>query len=222
MEKSDTKVIFNKETYDTLLQRYKELQKPRGGASVESIPYDIDSSITELETKRIDSNYLDSHFKKYIKTLEQKNVTEEEKQKVLDEFHKSFASLSQEEQKFAEMLLFYIQCNNIDLQKGNNFSDYLAEYMTLAYNDKISKISSAFALDEKLLREIMYSNVAEANLNECGRFDKLKETVDYEKAKEYFEKKEAGIKLTASTIRRKVDKLLRDFIFSAGFDIDKN
>lgn len=56
------------------------------------------------------------------------------------------------------------------------------------------------------------------NLNEFGRYDELKKTVDKSKANEYFEKIE-GVKIIPPKVNIKVDNLLREFIISGGFDI---
>ena len=60
--------------------------------------------------------------------------------------------------------------------------------------------------------------VTEVNINEFGRFDNLKATVDKQKARDYFERVE-GMKLIPPKVNMKVDKLLRDFVISGGFDI---
>lgn len=57
-----------------------------------------------------------------------------------------------------------------------------------------------------------------SNINEFGRYDELKKTVDKRKAKEYFEKIE-GEKLFPPKVNIKVDNLLREFILKDGFDI---
>ena len=56
------------------------------------------------------------------------------------------------------------------------------------------------------------------NIAEFGRYDELKKTVDKAKAKEYFEKVE-GTKIIPPKVNVKVDKLLRDFIISGGYEI---
>ena len=56
------------------------------------------------------------------------------------------------------------------------------------------------------------------NINEFGRYDKLKETVDKAKAKAYLEKKE-GKKLIPPLVNMKVDTLLRKFITTGGFEV---
>ncbi|NLV87608.1 MAG: hypothetical protein GX025_10410, partial [Clostridiales bacterium] len=60
----------------------------------------------------------------------------------------------------------------------------------------------------------------EANINEYGRFDDLKKTVDRDKAKAYFETVE-GSSIPEFRLSIKIEKLLKDFILSGGFDIDK-
>ena len=56
------------------------------------------------------------------------------------------------------------------------------------------------------------------NINEFGRYDDLKKTVDKVKAKAYFEKLE-GVKIIPPKVNVKVDNLLREFILSGGFEI---
>ena len=73
-------------------------------------------------------------------------------------------------------------------------------------------------LDESKLRNMMSLGLTDKNISEFGRFDELKNTVDKDKAKAYFEKKE-GSTLIPPRVNMKVDKLLRDFILSGGFDI---
>ena len=65
----------------------------------------------------------------------------------------------------------------------------------------------------------MSLKLIESNLNEFGRYDELKQTIDKKKAKDYFEKIE-GIRLIPPKVITKADILLRDFILSGGFDIE--
>ena len=80
-------------------------------------------------------------------------------------------------------------------------------------------ISTILGLDETKLRSIMASGVTEININEYGRFDELKNTVDKNKAKEYFEKLE-GTTIPPFKVNIKVHNLLQKFIIEDGFDID--
>ena len=93
----------------------------------------------------------------------------------------------------------------------------------MAYNSgkQIIKLVERFGLDNKKLKEIMSLNVSEININEYGRFDELKNSVDKEKAKAYFEEVE-GCKLSIPKVNIKVHNLLKDFILSGGYDSEGN
>lgn len=64
----------------------------------------------------------------------------------------------------------------------------------------------------------MGTNVTEANINEYGRFDDLKSTVDKTKAKVYFEKQE-GTTISPFKINIKIHNLLQEFILRGGFEV---
>ncbi len=68
------------------------------------------------------------------------------------------------------------------------------------------------------LRNIMSLRLNEANINEFGRYEELKKTVDKAKAKAYFEKNE-GVKISPPKVNIKVDNLLREFILSGGITV---
>ena len=51
------------------------------------------------------------------------------------------------------------------------------------------------------------------NLNDFGRFDALKETVDKAKAKAYFEKQD-GITIPLFKLNIRIDQFLKQFIFA--------
>ena len=90
--------------------------------------------------------------------------------------------------------------------------------MDTAKNDQIHKLSITLGLDESKLRKMMDAGIIEKNINEYGRFDDLKSTVDKKRAKAYFEERE-GVTIPANKINMKIDALLHDFILSGGFDI---
>ena len=199
-------------TYHTLVQRYKELQiGGGGGAGSEDIPYDIDPYITEIDTAPIDAEYLNTRFEKYLKVLNAGTATAEERASVLEELHRSFASLTQEEQRFAGIFLHDIERGLITLERGKTFKDYIIEYQTRAQNDSIHQVALDFGLDEDLLRMLMDTYVTKDNLNEYGRFDKLKESVSIHKATAFFEQTEAG-PLPEYKVRRMINEYLTKYI----------
>ena len=211
-------VEIDEKTYRVLALRYKELFTSGGGSESGDLPYDIDGHLTEIDTDVIDADYMNSRFDKYLKLLYQEGASAEIIKQAEEELHKTFATLSQEEQKFANIFLHDIQRGDVTPQAGKTLRDYITEYLTKAKNDQIHRIATVLGLNEKKLREIMGLRVTEVNINEFGRFDNLKATVDKQKARDYFERVE-GMKLIPPKVNMKVDKLLRDFVISGGFDI---
>ena len=212
-------VLIDEKTYLILVLRYKELfggDKPGPGG--DDAPYDLEGYITEIDTGLIDSDYMNSRFEKYIKLLTLDGTTKEAIEQAETELHKTFATLSQEEQKYANIFLHDIQRGDVEITKDKTLRDYINEYLSKAKDDQIHRLSSAFGLDETILRNLMALHLNASNLNEFGRYEELKKTVDKAKAKEYFEKAE-GTKLIPYKVSIKVDNLLRDFITSGGFDI---
>ena len=202
-------------TYLILALRYKELfSGGSGGAGVEDVPYEIDSYLTEINTGVIDANYMNSRFKKYIKALQDGAETAA----VLDELHKSFATLTQEEQKYANIFLHDVQNGDVVVDEGRTLRDYITEYMTSAKNDQIHRFATAIGVDETMLRSFMQSKITDANINEFGKFDTLKASVDQEKAKAFLEMME-GKPIKRFQINMKIDQMLRRFILEGGFDI---
>lgn len=216
---TDSKVTvdlhLDETTYLILALRYKELfSGGSGGTGVEDVPYEIDSYLTEINTGVIDANYMNSRFKKYIKALQDGAETAA----VLDELHKSFATLTQEEQKYANIFLHDVQNGDVIVDEGRTLRDYITEYMTSAKNDQIHRFATAIGVDETILRSFMQSKITEANINEFGKFDTLKATVDTEKAKTFLEMIE-GKPIKKFQINMKIDQMLRRFILEGGFDI---
>ncbi|RFO95855.1 DEAD/DEAH box helicase [Rhodoferax lacus] len=194
--------------YLTLLQRYKELGAAGGGGG-EAIPFDIDSHITEIDTGKIDADYMNSRFDKYLKVL--KNDNEQAKETTLAELHRTFSSLSQEEQKIAEIFLHDIQRGDVQIDANRTFRDYLADYQAKAKNHEIDTLVALLGVDRAKLVAIMNTHVTQANLNDFGRFDDLKATVDQQMAKAYFEGLE-GKQLPLFKVNIRTAKLLQEFI----------
>ena len=132
--------------------------------------------------------------------------------------HKSFATLTQEEQKYANIFLHDVQSGNLAVDTQKTFRDYITEYQFTAKDAEIREIAQALGTDETKLRALMNTGVNEANINEYGRFDNLKSTVDTSKATAYFEKLD-GKSLSAFRVNIKVHNLLQKFIISGGFEI---
>ena|GEM_PF-799819 len=84
---------------------------------------------------------------------------------------------------------------------------------------QITALSKIFGVDKNLLHELTKDNATEQNVNEFGRFDRLMATVDFTKAKNYFEEID-GNTLTDFRVKAKVYNLLNDFVVSGEFNVN--
>lgn len=214
---------FDENAFLILAQRYKELFSgdddggTQGGK--DDVPYDLVGYLTEIDTGVIDADYMNSRFDKYLKLIRQDSSSEELIEQAKAELHKTFAALTQEEQKYANIFLHDIERGDVVAEDGNTLRDYITEYQYRAQDDQIHRFASTFGLDEEKLRNMMNLNLTEANINEFGRLDELKKSVDKGKAKAFFEGHKQ-VKLIPPKVNMKIDQLLRAFIISGGFEID--
>ncbi len=208
---------MNERTYKILALRYKELFIEVPVNPGEDTPYDLTGYLTTIDTDEIDADYMNSRFEKFRKALISGNPDDVKNAK--EELHKTFATLTQEEQKYANIFLHDIETGDAVIDPDKSLRDYINAYMQRAKDDQIHRLADALGLDEQLLRKMMLLKVDETNINEYGRLDALKATVNKIKAKAYFEATE-GAKIPMPKVNIKIDKLLRDFIIKGGFDIN--
>lgn len=200
------------------MQRYKELRNPSTDGGFGDAPFEIDPYLTDLNTGAIDFHYMNSRFEKWKKQLEQEDISKEELDQTMQELHHSFAFLSQEDQKFANLFLHDVQAGDIKLESGMTFQDYVNLYAKRAKDDQISHLNRYLGVDEELVRAMLKNNLTYENLNEYGRFDTLKATVDKDKAREYFSNIE-GKNLPLFRVNNLADKLLTSFLLNGGCDV---
>ncbi|MDD3831995.1 MAG: hypothetical protein PHW00_05020 [Clostridia bacterium] len=207
---------LDEQTYLILAMRYKELFGGKGGPLPADVPFEINGYLTEINTGTIDINYMNTRFEKYLKLLHTNNELEKS---ALSDLHKSFASLTQEEQKFANIFIHDIQRGDIKVEAGKTMREYITEYQIKSKNDQMHRFSEAVGINEDALRDFMALNVNVSDINEFGRFDKLKATINIDIAKQYFEKKENQT-IPTRKIYIKMDNLLREFVLKGGFEIE--
>ena len=187
-----------------------------GGSGGGAIPFDIDSHITEIDTGKIDAEYMNSCFEKYLKVLE--GVDDDAKEATLAELHRSFTSLSQEDQKIAEIFLRDIHRGDVEIDASRTFRDYLADYQAKAENEEVAALVRILGVDEDKLSALMKINATDASLNEYGRFDELKATIDKQKAKAYFEEL-TGETLSPAKVNMRAATLLRKLLLDDNFQL---
>jgi len=210
----DITVELTEETFLALIARYKELvvsDPTDGGGDEPGTPaFDIDTHITHIDTDRIDADYLNDKFQKYIKA-KNANMDPDELLALLEEVHASFARLSADDQKFANIWLHNVAAGDAVLLEGKTVEDYINDYKQTHQDKQIEQLRSALGLDAELLKALLVANATEANLDEYGRFSKLRASVDLGRAKEYLEHRE-GKSLPAFRVNVEVEKLLRGFV----------
>ncbi len=220
-EKTTIHITFDEASCEALLLRYKELleehKREPGGGGGES-PYDLSTYLTDVGAGLIDHSYMNSRFQKWLKAFQEGKAADMLAQ-AEEELHRTFQSLTQEEQKYANIFLHDIQRGDVVPEDGKSLSDYIAEYRARAENDRVQRLAAIFGLNAQYLRAIMESHVTEENLNEYARFDKLMATLDKQKAKDYFEKM-TGVTIAMRHVNAKAHALVRKFILEGGFDIE--
>lgn len=204
------------EEFLVMVQRYKEIKYgPGAEPGVESgsvdFPYDIDNRLTEINTDKIDNEFMNSRFNQYRKDLSQPNISPEQLKRSLSMLHKSFAYLSEEDQKFANIFLHDIESGDVKLESEKSFREYIMEYKKRSEDSRIDKLVEVLGLDREILTELLNAGVENHNINEFGRFDKLKMSVDKGAAKAFFEERE-GRSLPIFKVNMMVSELLRKFI----------
>lgn len=204
-------VEITQEIFNILMERYKEIVVSSSSSTVNAVPFDIDTSIIEIDNDKIDKNYFEGKFQKWIQFVKDDSPEAEE---LLISLHKSFALLTQEEQKWANIIIQGIQGGSLKIESGKTFRDYINSYMFDAKNDNIKKFSQTFGINEKMLREFMSVPHNKENINEFGKFDAIANTLDKEKAKQFFKN------TPQYKIKMSFESLLTDFVLKDGFKLE--
>jgi len=165
-------------TYLTLALRYKELYQGgsgSGGAGSEDVPFDLSGHLNEIDTGKIDADYMNTRFDKYLKLLQTGagDAGDDALKSAVDELHKSFASLSQDEQKYANLFLNDVQRGDVNPEQGKTLRDYITQYQANAKNTQVMRLVEVLAVDEDKLNALLSTRITESNINEYGRFDAL-------------------------------------------------
>ena len=206
--------LLENHAYNALVSRYKELstegtRNPRNPDS----PYDLEGYITNIDTSDIDADYMNSRFQKFLKILLLEGADSEALKKAEEALHQTFATLTQEEQKIANILLHDIQSGDFVPEEGKTLRDYITVEQENRENAKIQNVADALGVNFDLLKEMKATRLTPENLNEFGRFDALMKSMDIKKAKAFFEEQEK-CKLIPPKVKIKSDAFLREFLLS--------
>lgn len=209
------KMELDEQTYLTLLQRYRELFEGRetGGESYD-FDYPVDTYITEIGTGTIDAEYINSKFVKFIKNLYTSGPGSELTKEASKELHKTFATLSQKDQRTATVILHDIQSGDLHLSPGKTIYDYITDYQLRELHKQIMILAEATGVNASQLEHILNRGVNEQNLNEFSQFDKLKNTLNLIRTGEFIAKVE-GKTIAPRLVMPKADQILREFILDS-------
>ncbi|WP_253643451.1 type I restriction endonuclease subunit R, EcoR124 family [Yersinia pseudotuberculosis] len=97
--------------------------------------------------------------------------------------------------------------------EGHTFRDYINTYKDNAENAQLNAVVNALGLDKERLIALMADSVNDKNLNDFGRFDALKDSVNKSKAKIYFEKQD-GVIIPPFKLNIRIDQFLKQFILA--------
>ena len=126
--------------------------------------------------------------------------------------------MSQEEQTYANVFLTDFLNGNIQLEVDKSFHDYIVEYQTRARDNRTQRFADAIGLDAELLRDAMRNVLSESDITNA-LLKPIKDSMDMQRAKAYFEQKERTT-LPMRKVMVKTDEMLRKFILQGGFDIE--
>lgn len=217
--KKEIKVIFTEEMYNVWLLRYKELvQRGDGGDNPDEVSFDINYRLIQKDEKRIDHNYINNNFDRLVVSLNEGDTNEQ--RRIKNDLHRSFANLPREKQAYANMVINDLETGTLVVQGDKDFTDYINEYQERSESRNITQIVNAFGIDGEQLRNMMNLNITKRNINEFGRFTKLKDTADIKVAKDYLEKV-LDKKLKIFEVNRITSNTLQDFILEDGFDLEE-
>jgi type I site-specific restriction-modification system R (restriction) subunit len=208
-------VVITEYEFNILAQRYSEIERePRDGN--DSIAYDIDYQLPEGCRSRINYEYLNTNFKKYMNIKEERDSNLI--QSLLNDLHRTFAQLPVELQPYAEMILNDVNNGELVIKEGWEFTDYLNEYQLSEEDDFIQDLVDSTNINEALLREMLDLRLTEVNINEYSRFDKLKSSVNVGHFSGYIEKN-LGKMVIPIKVNMLIDRLLRAFLLEDVFDV---
>ncbi|NTN71376.1 restriction endonuclease subunit R [Enterococcus faecium] len=208
-------VVITEYEFNILAQRYSEIERePRDGN--DSIAYDIDYQLPEGSRSRINYEYLNTNFKKYMNIKEERDSNLI--QSLLNDLHRTFAQLPVELQPYAEMILNDVNNGELVIKEGWEFTDYLNEYQLSEEDDFIQDLVDSTNINEALLREMLDLRLTEVNINEYSRFDKLKSSVNVGHFSGYIEEN-LGKMVIPIKVNMLIDRLLRAFLLEDVFDV---
>lgn len=211
------KIEFTQEEYNILLLRYKEVD--RGGSGDKPIKLDIPFNYQIVEESfKIDYNYMNQNFDKFVKVLFDENSSKEDIKSLKASLHKNFASFPKDRQVIAEMIINDFENGDLKIVEGWDFNDYINDYSVSELDRQIAELVDFTGIDENKLKELMNFKLTEKNLDEFGRFKSLLDTADYDLITDNISKIKGEV-VQSYKSRIYLNKVLRKFLLEEPFSL---
>lgn len=218
---TEVSLHLDEKDFNTLLARYKELlpsEMPTGTTLVVP-PYDIDATLIVTDADKINLEYMESNFTKYISEIQIDGPDGETARKLLDILRRSFSSLSQEDQKLANIIINKIQFGDLKVEEGETFHDILASFRDDKRNSAITAFCKKWCLPEDRFRVFESQYISLSRIDESGNLEKLKSACDRESlVKKLSQEKGKPVKPIEATIA--LDIAIRNFMASNCMESD--
>lgn len=219
-ENKTIEIVFDEIEVKALYERYKDLGKRSyTESSISEVPYDLDYSILEQSSEKIDFNYINSKYNLLVKNVTENNKTIVEQ--IKSELHTLFSQLSEEEQECANLILTDLEAGFLSVDGTKSFLDYLHIYIDNRKNDRIKKMANLFGCNEEKLRDIINSHPTETNIREFGKFDALTETISIDKCRQLMQRLNPAISSSDGMVRIKSEQLLKEMILNIDVDLEQ-
>lgn len=108
-------------------------------------------------------------------------------------------------------------CVALSKWESKTFRDFITEYKKEKEDKNIAKLVEIFWVDEKLLKELIISSAWSDTVTPYSKFEQLKQGINKEQVKHFFEQKE-WTNLSTLKINIKASNFLEQFILYGGFE----
>lgn len=177
----DVTVTLDKPTYDILLSRYAELGSDGDDStSRSSIPLNLGTLAAARDAQRIDFDYMDAKFDSFRKALKSAQVGLKEREILRSQVQSAYATLSQEDQGIARIILDDIEAGRIDLNEDKTFRDYINDHKVHKQNTNVESLHHITGISQTQITQVLaHMDGTVETLAAFNRLKNLLDAVDY-------------------------------------------
>ena len=180
---------------------------------IDDIPYDIDPSLITTSADKINHSYMESNFIKYVKEIQLYGSQAEKAQEMLNILRQSFSTLTQQDQKTANIIINDIQRGDLIIKENDTLTDLINQYRTTTIEREINKFCSKWLIPEDKFRDSYSQYTISEDINKYGSLDKLINCIDKTKVAEKLSN-ERNQKIPPYIASRELYKAITNFIKS--------